>query len=116
MATSTWCASAWLTVAAEIDVYSTNEAIERFSEERPSSGGEVVAGLWHLCRENVSYRSPETRPDAEQLRRLCRRTSKADHIPTVRVDGFYANLVTGRMGSAQREQVPTPAAGQRATL
>ena len=71
VAASTWCASAWLSVVAGIEAYSKKDAVERFSEKRPSSSGEVVAGLWNLCREKLSHQLPETQTDAEHLRRLC---------------------------------------------
>jgi hypothetical protein len=73
VATATWCASAWLAANAGVAVYSKRDAVDGYATTRRDSDGEVVAGLWELCRVKLEYVLPEVDKDRFQLRLLCAR-------------------------------------------
>jgi hypothetical protein len=71
VATATWCASAWLSVRLQRCPYGKHERVRVYRDARAGAQGELVVGLWHLCRERLHYQLPVRARDIAELRDLC---------------------------------------------
>jgi hypothetical protein len=72
VATATWCASCWLSFRSEQVPYSKHEAVTQYAAARPGGEGDLVRGIWHLCRERLDYRVPQVESDRRMLKEYCR--------------------------------------------